>query len=151
MADHLIDPVEHHVELFAGKTSTIILENQKRPSLTIQKRDSVTGQPLAGAQFRVTTASGCEVGLDGVIGDSTLTQAGIFETDANGEIRISNLTPGAYILTELRAPEGYTIDNPSTNVVIGEGGDTQTVVITNTPKGGLLIKKKMCIRDSPWT
>ncbi len=149
VADHLIDPVEHHVELFAGKTSTIILENQKRPSLTIQKRDSVTGQPLAGAQFRVTTASGCEVGLDGVIGDSTLTQAGIFETDANGEIRISNLTPGAYILTELRAPEGYTIDNPSTNVVIGEGGDTQTVVITNTPKGGLLIKKMDSVTKEP--
>ena len=89
------------------------------------------------------------MGLDGVIGDSTLTQAGIFETDANGEIRISNLTPGAYILTELRAPEGYTIDNPSTNVVIGEGGDTQTVVITNTPKGGLLIKKMDSVTKEP--
>ena len=109
----------------------------------------MTGQPLAGAQFRVTTASGCEVGLDGVIGDSTLTQAGIFETDANGEIRISNLTPGAYVLTELQAPEGYTIDNPSTNVVIGEGGDTQTVVITNTPKGGLLIKKMDSVTKEP--
>ena len=81
------------------------------------------------------------MGLDGVIGDSTLTQAGIFETDANGEIRISNLTPGAYVLTELQAPEGYTIDNPSTNVVIGEGGDTQTVVITNTPRAACSLRR----------
>ena len=36
--------------------------------LIIQKRDSATGQPLPGAEFRVTTAAGCEVGLDGVIG-----------------------------------------------------------------------------------
>ena len=144
-----IDTQSQTIQIQAGRTVSLTFKNEPRGALIIQKRDRVTGQPLAGAQFRVTTASGCEVGLDGVIGDSTLTQAGIFETDANGEIRISNLTPGAYVLTELRAPEGYTIDNPSTNVVIGEGGDTQTVVITNTPKGGLLIKKMDSVTKEP--
>ena len=144
-----IDTQSQTIQIQAGRTVSLTFKNEPRGALIIQKRDSVTGQPLAGAQFRVTTASGCEVGLDGVIGDSTLTQAGIFETDANGEIRISNLTPGAYVLTELQAPEGYTIDNPSTNVVIGEGGDTQTVVITNTPKGGLLIKKMDSVTKEP--
>ena len=144
-----IDTQSQTIQIQAGRTVSLTFKNEPRGALIIQKRDSVTGQPLAGAQFRVTTASGCEVGLDGVIGDSTLTQAGIFETDANGEIRISNLAPGAYVLTELRAPEGYTIDNPSTNVVIGEGGDTQTVVITNTPKGGLLIKKMDSVTKEP--
>ena len=144
-----IDTQSQTIQIQAGRTVSLTFKNEPRGALIIQKRDSVTGQPLAGAQFRVTTAAGCEVGLDGVIGDSTLTQAGIFETDANGEIRISNLTPGAYVLTELRAPEGYTIDNPSTNVVIGEGGDTQTVVITNTPKGGLLIKKMDSVTKEP--
>ena len=144
-----IDTQSQTIQIQAGRTVSLTFKNEPRGALIIQKRDSVTGQPLAGAQFRVTTASGCEVGLDGVIGDSTLTQAGIFETDANGEIRISNLSSGAYILTELRAPEGYTIDNPSTNVAIGEGGDTQTVVITNTPKGGLLIKKMDSVTKEP--
>ena len=144
-----IDTQSQTIQIQAGRTVSLTFKNEPRGALIIQKRDRVTGQPLAGAQFRVTTASGCEVGLDGVIGDSTLTQAGIFETDANGEIRISNLTPGAYVLTELQAPEGYTIDNPSTNVVIGEGGDTQTVVITNTPKGGLLIKKMDSVTKEP--
>ena len=144
-----IDTQSQTIQIQAGRTVSLTFKNEPRGALIIQKQDSVTGQPLAGAQFRVTTAAGCEVGLDGVIGDSTLTQAGIFETDANGEIRISNLTPGAYVLTELRAPEGYTIDNPSTNVVIGEGGDTQTVVITNTPKGGLLIKKMDSVTKEP--
>ena len=144
-----IDTRSQTIQIQAGRTVSLTFKNEPRGALIIQKRDSVSGQPLAGAQFRVTTAAGCEVGLDGVIGDSTLTQAGIFETDANGEIRITNLAPGAYVLTELRAPEGYTIDNPSTNVVIGEGGDTQTVVITNTPKGGLLIKKMDSVTKEP--
>ena len=144
-----IDTQSQTIQIQAGRTVSLTFKNEPRGALIIQKQDRVTGQPLAGAQFRVTTASGCEVGLDGVIGDSTLTQAGIFETDDNGEIRISNLTPGAYVLTELQAPEGYTIDNPSTNVVIGEGGDTQTVVITNTPKGGLLIKKMDSVTKEP--
>ena len=34
-------------------------------------------------------------------------------------------------------------------MVIGEGGDTQTVVITNTPKGGLLIKKMDSVTKEP--
>ncbi len=76
-----------------------------------------------------------------MIGTSTLTQNGLFTTDSNGEIRLSNLAPGAYVLTETKAPAGYVMDAPSTNVVIGANGDTQTVVITNTPKGGLLIRK----------
>ena len=38
---------------------------------------------------------------------------------------------------------------PSTNVVIGEGGDTQTVVITNTPKGGLVINKLDSVTHEP--
>lgn len=90
----------------------------------------------------MTTAAGCEVGLDGVIGDSTLTQNGIFTTDSAGEIRISNLAPGAYVLTEIKAPKGYVIDQASTNVVIGENGDTQTVVITNSKAGSLIIDKR---------
>ena len=41
------------------------------------------------------------------------------------------------------------MDAPSTNVVIGEGGDTQTVVITNTPKGGLVINKLDSVTHEP--
>ena len=94
----------------------------------------MTGETLPGAQFRLTTAAGCEVGLDGVIGDSTLTQNGIFTTDANGQIHITNLQPGAYVITEIKAPDGYVIDSPMTNVVIGTNGDTQTVIIEDTPR-----------------
>ena len=140
-AGFLIDTQSQTVQIKEGRTVSLTFKNQPKGQLIVQKRDSITGQPLPGAEFRVTTAAGCEVGLDGVIGTSTLTQGGIFKTDSNGEIRISNLAPGAYVLTEIKAPAGYLMDEPSKNVVIGANGDTQTVVVTNTPKGGLLIRK----------
>jgi len=140
-AGFLIDTQSQTIQIKEGRTVSLTFKNQPTGKLIIQKRDSITGQPLPDAEFRVTTAAGCEVGLDGVIGTSTLTQNGLFTTDSNGEIRISNLAPGAYVLTETKAPAGYVMDSPSTNVVIGANGDTQTVVVTNTPKGGLLIRK----------
>ena len=148
-AGYEIDTQSQTIQIQAGRTVSLTFKNEPHGALIIQKRDSVTGQPLAGTQFRVTTASGCEVGLDGVIGDSTLTQNGVFTTDSSGEIRITNLAPGAYVLTEIKAPHGYVMDAPSTNVVIGEGVDTQTVVITNTPKGGLVINKLDSVTHEP--
>ena len=41
------------------------------------------------------------------------------------------------------------MDAPSTNVVIGPNGDTQTVVVTNTPKGGLIVEKYDKITKEP--
>ena len=146
---YMIDTQSQTIQIKEGRTVSLTFKNQPKGELIIQKRDSATGQPLPGAEFRVTTAAGCEVGLDGVIGDSTLTQNGVFTTDSSGEIRITHLTPGAYVLTEIKAPHGYVMDAPSTNVVIGEGVDTQTVVITNTPKGGLVINKLDSVTHEP--
>ena len=146
-AGFLIDTQSQTVQIKEGRTVSLTFKNQPTGKLIVQKRDSITGQPLPGAEFRITTVAGCEVGLDGVIGTSTLTQGGIFKTDSNGEIRISNLAPGAYVLTEIKAPTGYVMDEPSKNVVIGTNGDTQTVVVTNTPKGGLLIRKTDSVTD----
>jgi len=145
----ILDTQSQTVQVKEGKTVSLTFKNQPKGAIIIQKRDSVTGQPLPGAEFRVTTAAGCEVGLDGVIGTSTLTQNGIFTTDAQGEIRITNLAPGAYVLTEIKAPAGYVMDSPSTNVVIGTNGDTQTVIVTNTPKGGLIVEKYDSVTKQP--
>ena len=97
----------------------------------------------------MTTAAGCEVGLDGVIGTSTLTQNGIFTTDGQGEIKITNLAPGAYVLTEIKAPTGYVMDRASTNVVIGKNSDTQTVIVKNSKAGTLVIDKRDSLTGKP--
>jgi len=148
-AGFLIDAQPQTIVIQAGKTVTVTMKNQPRGKLIIQKRDSQTNQVLPGAQFRITTAAGCEVGLDGVIGTATLTSNGIFTTDSQGEIRISNLAPGAYVISEIKAPDNYVMDNPSTNVVIGPNGDTQTVIVTNTPKATLTILKRDAVTKKP--
>jgi len=146
----ILDTQSQTIQIQEGKTVNLTFKNQPKGSLIIQKRDSQTNEPLSGAEFRISTAAGCEVGLNGVIGTSTLTQNGIFTTDAHGEIRISNLAPGAYVINEIKAPDGgYVIDTPSTNVVIGQGGDTQTVIIKNTRKGGLIIEKYDSVTKLP--
>lgn len=48
VSDHLLDPKEYHVELFPGKDSTICLQNDKRPNLTVVKWDADTGSPYRG-------------------------------------------------------------------------------------------------------
>ena len=145
----IMDSQSQTVQIKEGRTVSLTFKNTPKGQLIIQKRDSATDKPLPGAEFRVTTAAGCEVGLDGVIGDSTLTQNGIFTTDGNGEIHIANLIPGAYVITEIKAPDGYVMDTPSTNVVIGPKGDTQTVVIKNSKAGSLVILKKDSLTGKP--
>ena len=145
----IIDTQSQTIQIKEGRTVSLTFKNQPKGSLIVQKRDSATGQPLAGAEFRITTAAGCEVGLDGVIGDSTLTQNGIFTTDSAGEIHVSNLAPGAYVVSEIKSPSGYVMDQASTNVVIGANGDTQTVVVTNSKAGSLVIDKRDSLTGKP--
>ena len=146
---YIIDTQSQTVQIKEGRTVSLTFKNQPKGKLIIQKRDSATGQPLPGAEFRVTTAAGCEVGLDGVIGTGTLTQNGIFTTDGQGEITITNLAPGAYVLTEIKAPTGYVMDRASTNVVIGKNGDTQTVIVKNSKAGTLVIDKRDFLTGKP--
>ncbi|UQT49482.1 prealbumin-like fold domain-containing protein [Flavonifractor plautii] len=53
---YLIDTQAQTVQIKEGRTVSLTFKNQPKGELIIQKRDSATGQPLAGAQFRVTTA-----------------------------------------------------------------------------------------------
>ena len=135
-----IDTKPQTVTTIAGKVVQLTFANAPYGKLVIEKRDAETNNLLPGAEFRVTTAAGCEVGQNGVIGDTTLTSNGIFRTDADGKITISNLRPGNYIITEIKAPDGYLIDDPTRNVTV-TAGDTQTIVFKNHSTCSLLIKK----------
>ena len=46
VSDHIIDLREYKVELFPGKTSTLVIENQIRPNLYVYKHDADTGKPI---------------------------------------------------------------------------------------------------------
>ena len=110
---------------------TVEFSNGKHGNLIITKIDSATKQPLPGAQFKITTSDGSFVGNYG----GTVTSNGIYTTDSNGQIKLVDLKPDTYVVTEVKAPDGYVLDSTSQTVKV-DRNDTQTLTFTNTPIGG---------------
>ena len=143
-----IDTTPQTITTQAGKVVQLTFANAPYGKIIIEKRDSKTNKLLPGAEFRVTTAAGCEVGQNGVIGDTNLTSNGIFTTGADGKITITNVRPGNYIITEIKAPDGYLIDDPTRTITV-TSGDTQTIVFKDTKPGGLIIEKRDSVTKEP--
>ncbi len=115
-----------------GEVNTSEFLNQPKTQLLIVKKDAVTGEPLAGVEFRVTDSN------DGVIGTSD----GLFVTDSAGTIHISGLTPGMSVIArETRAKDGYVLDDTPKTIQI-KANTINTMEFLNQPKGGLVIVKK---------
>lgn len=143
-----IDTTPQTITTQAGKVVQLTFANAPYGKIIIEKRDSKTNELLPGAEFRVTTAAGCEVGQNGVIGDTNLTSNGIFTTGADGKIIITNVRPGNYVITEIKAPDGYLIDDPTRTITV-TSGDTQTIVFKDTKPGGLIIEKRDSVTKEP--
>lgn len=143
-----IDTTPQTITTQAGKAVQLTFANAPYGKIIIEKRDSKTNELLPGAEFRVTTAAGCEVGQNGVIGDTNLTSNGIFTTGADGKTTITNVRPGSYIITEIKAPDGYLIDDPTRTITV-TSGDTQTIVFKDTKPGGLIIEKRDSVTKEP--
>lgn len=93
---YILNNTEYHVELFPGRVSEIIVNNEKKPDLKIIKTDAITGRPIAGATFTVRK-----------VDSSTLITE---TTDANGEILLREMDPGVYEITEQSVPDEYLLD-----------------------------------------
>ena len=61
-------------------------------------------------------------------------------TDASGLIHLPELETGTYIIAEIKAPDGYVIDDPPKTVELREG-QTYEVTFSNTKRSGLTIRK----------
>ena len=96
VSDHILDEKEYHIELFPGKDSTIVLENDKRPNLTIWKRDADSGAPVEGAVFLVKGADGHSVAE--------------VTTGPDGSAKVPNLLPMVYEVIEKSVPSPYLLD-----------------------------------------
>ena len=129
------------VNLKADGTSVVevIFRNLPYGSLLISKADAETNKPLAGAVFKVTTSDGTVVGNDN----------GEFTTDNNGEILVPNLEPGSYVVTELRAPAGYSKDATPKTVKIGTDGGIYRLEFTNKALSGIKIIKTDSETNAP--
>ena len=116
---------------------TVEFENYADGGLIIRKLDSETKQPLAGAEFKVTTANGTVVDNYG----GTVSSNGIYTTDTSGQIHITGIEAGTtLVVTETKAPDGYVLETMSQTVTINKS-DVQTLTFYNKPDSGLLITK----------
>ncbi len=98
--------------------------------LGIKKMDSITKEPLADAIFKVTDSKGANVGNSN----------GIFTTNENGTILVTNLKKGTYIVEEIKAPNGYLL-NSKPQVVEADNGKVYTLEFFNPKYDSLTIVK----------
>lgn len=116
VSDHLLDTTEYHVELFPGQDSSICLQNDKRPNLTVVKRDADTGAPIEGTVFLVKGADGHSVAE--------------VTTGPDGSATVPNLLPAVYEVIEKSVPSPYLPDAPSQLVTLYPNRD-RTVYFEN--------------------
>lgn len=121
-----------------GATYKVHFQNQPMCSLVILKKDADNGNPLSGAQFKVTTSKGDVIGKNN----------GIFTTDSNGSITISYLAKDSYIVEEVKAPDGYVLEEQSKTIAL-DYGKTYTLEFTNKKMTSLVIKKVDSISGEP--
>lgn len=121
-----------------GATYKVHFQNQPMCSLVILKKDADNGNPLSGAQFKVTTSKGDVIGRNN----------GIFTTDSNGSITISYLAKDSYIVEEVKAPDGYALEEQSKTIAL-DYGKTYTLEFTNKKMTSLVIKKVDSISGEP--
>ena len=104
VSDHILDPKEYHIELFPGKDSTIVLENDKRPNLYIHKTDGDTGAPIPNTVYLVKGADGHSIAE--------------VETGPDGVAVVENLLPGVVEIIEKSVPEPYLLAEDSQTVTL---------------------------------
>lgn len=131
---YLLDAPRQLVTLYPNRDHTVYFENHQKPSLTVNKICSVTGEPLKGAKFHVTYASN-----DTESGE--INDLGYFYSDADGQFKLSNLKDGWYKITEVESVPGYRIKDPAAQEVFVKAGESKTVTFENTPLSALVVFK----------
>lgn len=133
-SSHILDLREYHMELFPGKTSTLTVENQKRPNLTVYKHDADTGEPISDTVFEVRAADGHSVDQ--------------IKTDREGKAELKNLLPGVYEISEKSVPSPYLLDAPAQLATLYPNRD-HTVYFENHQKPALTVKKVDSVTGDP--
>jgi uncharacterized surface anchored protein len=123
---YILDDTPKSVQVVSEKLHKLEFANRKLASIQIIKTDEYSGDPLAGAKFRVTTQAG-EFVADVV-------------TDASGKATIGEVLPGWYVISETKAPGGYLITEPARTVEV-KATVPCVVTVTNRAENNLEIVK----------
>ena len=136
VSGYVLDSTPQTVKIKSGDARTLTFFNTPKGSLSVKKLDSLTERPLSGAEFKVTTAKGEVVDAN----EGRTSTNGVYRTDKNGQFTISNLEPGAYVVTETKAPDGYALDSEPQTVTVN-ANDAQTLTFRDVPLQSLTIQK----------
>ena len=131
---YLLNEEHQLITLFPNRTGTVQFQNYPKPTLTVNKIDSITGDPIKGAKFSVTFKS--DETSTGEIRD-----LGTFYSDENGQFFIDKLDDGWYTITELEPAAGYSIKEPDSVEIYVEAGRGKVVTFENTPLSAIIVKK----------
>ena len=134
VSDHILDTRKHHVQLFPGRDGTIVLQNDRRPDLTIHKSDADTGAPVPGTVFLVKGADGHSVA------DVT--------TGPDGSATVENLLPGVYEVSEKSVPSPYLPDADPQLVTLYPNRD-RDVYFENHKRPTVTIQKENSVTHDP--
>lgn len=99
-----------------GNVELKFVNKKSKGEIRILKADNTTGKGLAGAEFELYKNS---VDKSNLIGK--------FATKNDGKLSIDSLELGKYILREIKAPEGYFIDNNNRDTEFNLEYKNQTV------------------------
>ena len=130
----ILSEIPQGVYLEAGCTRTVTFFNAVKPSLTILKRNSVTGDPLSNAKFHIYYGS--DNTTTGEIND-----LGVFTTASDGKITITDVNRGWYKLVEESAPKGFGIQGSGVTEFYLEANTSKTVTVDNVPHSALVVYK----------
>ena len=94
---YILDEVPQDVEFLWGQLITVEFTNNRKAQLQVKKVDADTGEPLAGAKFRLETVSGEFLGE--------------YTTDRTGFFTVDGLNVDYVVVREVKEPDGYLLNN----------------------------------------
>ena len=132
---YLPDAAPQLVTLYPNRDRDVYFENHKRPTVTIQKENSVTHDPIQYAEFHITWSS-----------NKTQTgeqrDLGTFQTDEAGQIVLEGIEDGWLTIEESKPAPGYQLPEAPVTEVYVKGGENKTVTISNIPLSALVVYKQ---------
>lgn len=107
---YVLETTAYDVDVVASETVSQTITNEKQQAnVTLKKVDAITNEALKGAVFNLFAK------------DGTLVKQNLV-TDQNGEIVVEKLVNGHYQFVEVKAPNGYTLDDAPLSFTM-EGND----------------------------
>ena len=108
------------VKVNPADTQTIVVYNEPLCSLTISKKDAVTGKPVPNTEFTLKDGDGNVLGR--------------YTTGADGTVTVTGLIPNStVVVVESKVPSNYVLDPTPRTIIVRNGGNS---VSTGTAGGG---------------